>query len=80
MPMTYDLIKLTVVLGLATGPLLFVAQLFLAGLKRTAAKRLTDLPIDQVTTIQWGARASPPAAAAALDIDLNFPSMQPATM
>ena len=62
--MTYDLIKLTFVLGLATVPLLFVSQIFLAGLRRTAAKRLTDMPIEQVTTIGWRVRASPPAAAA----------------
>ena len=81
MLMTYDLIKLTIVLGLATVPLLFVSKVFLAGIRRTAAKRLTDTPIDQVTTIQWRVRASPPApAAAALDIDLDFPSMQPATL
>ena len=38
--MTYDLLKLTFVLGLATVPLLFVSDMFLAGLRRTAAKHL----------------------------------------
>lgn len=61
--MTYDLIKLTFVLGLATVPLLFVSQVFLAGLRKTATKRLSDMPIDQVTTIQWRVRASPLATA-----------------
>lgn len=59
--MTYDLLKLTLVLGLATVPLLFISQVFLAGISKTATKRLTDMLAPPVTTIQWPVRASPPA-------------------
>jgi hypothetical protein len=39
--MSYDLIQLTFVLGLATLPVLFVSDFFLSGIRRTASKRLS---------------------------------------
>ena len=41
--MTYDLLKLTFVLGLATLPLLLVSDIFLGGIRRTASKRLSGM-------------------------------------
>ena len=42
--MTIDLLKLTFMLGLATLPLLFVSDVFLRGIRRTAARSLSATP------------------------------------
>ena len=59
--MTYDLLKLTLVLGAATLPLLYVSDVYLAGIKRTASKRLLDMPLLTATRSRKEVRTSLPA-------------------
>lgn len=59
--MTYDLLKLTLVLGAATLPLLYVSDVYLAGIRRMASKRLFDMPLLPTTRSRKQVRTSLPA-------------------